>query len=138
MNYMIHNLLPKPTSVKLTYDIDFVPDSSATAQKLTPARPLWMDVSGLRAYPVFDALKGQGKRGKFIPRPGVGLAAGRHRRRARVRGVRGHDAARTAGHLHPGGLYTDLKATRGSRSRELFRSRRSTSSRPARCPGTSR
>ena len=28
----------------------------------------------------------------------------------------------TAGHLHPGGLYTDLKITRGSRTKELFRS----------------
>ena len=28
----------------------------------------------------------------------------------------------TAGHLHPGGLYTDLKVTRGGRTEELFRS----------------
>ena len=28
----------------------------------------------------------------------------------------------TAGHLHPGGLYTDLKVTRGGRTKELFRS----------------
>jgi plastocyanin len=28
----------------------------------------------------------------------------------------------TAGHLHPGGLRTDLKITRGSRTKELFRS----------------
>jgi plastocyanin len=28
----------------------------------------------------------------------------------------------TAGHLHPGGLYTDLKVTRGGRTRRLFRS----------------
>ena len=28
----------------------------------------------------------------------------------------------TAGHLHPGGLYTDLKATRGGRTKQLFRS----------------
>ena len=28
----------------------------------------------------------------------------------------------TAGHLHPGGLYTDLKVTRGARTKELFRS----------------
>ena len=28
----------------------------------------------------------------------------------------------TAGHLHPGGLRTDLKVTRGGRTKELFRS----------------
>ena len=65
MNYMIHNLTPEPTKVSITYDIDFVPDGTATAQKLDRARPLWMDVSGLAAYPVFDAFKGQGKKGKF-------------------------------------------------------------------------
>ena len=62
---MIHNLTPKPTKVSITYDIDFVPDSAATAAKLTEAHPLWMDVSGIKAYPVFDALKGQGEQGKF-------------------------------------------------------------------------
>ena len=65
MNYMIHNLTPRPTKVSITYDIDFVPDATAAAKSITPAQPLWMDVSGLRAYPVFNALKGQGKRGKF-------------------------------------------------------------------------
>ena len=65
MNYMIHNLTPRPTKVSITYDIDFVPDSTAVAKKLTSARPLWMDVSGLSAYPVFNAYKGEGKRGKF-------------------------------------------------------------------------
>ena len=111
---MIHNLLPKPTSVKLTYDIDFVPDSSATARS-SPARPLWMDVSGLRAYPVFDALKGQGKRGKLRsptrrrPRSRTTSAARTSTWRPRTR------RCSHAGHLHPGGLYTDLKATRGAR-----------------------
>jgi plastocyanin len=123
MNYMIHNLLPKPTSVKLTYDIDFVPDGTATAQKLTPARPLWMDVSGLRAYPVFDAHKGQGKRGKFTF-PDQASASQQEDIGGAHEYVAGADMTLlgTAGHLHPGGLYTDLKATRGSRTRELFRS----------------
>jgi hypothetical protein len=123
MNYMIHNLLPKPTSVKLTYDIDFVPDGTATAQKLTPARPLWMDVSGLRAYPVFDAHKGQGKRGKFTF-PDQASAS----QQDDIGGAHEYVASAdmtllgTAGHLHPGGLYTDLTTTRGSSTKELFRS----------------
>jgi plastocyanin len=123
MNYMIHNLLPTPTSVTLTYDIDFVPDSVPAAKKITPAYPLWMDVSGLRAYPVFDALKGQGRRGKFTfpdqattaQQKDVGFA---HEWLA----PKDVTLLGTAGHLHPGGLYTDLKITRGGRTKELFRS----------------
>ena len=123
MNYMIHNLTPNPTRVSITYDIDFVPDSTAAAKSLTPAHPLWMDVSGLRAYPVFDALKGEGKRGTFTfpdqARPSqqkdVGFA---HEFTAQA----DMTLLNTAGHLHPGGLYTDLKLTRGSRTKELFRS----------------
>jgi plastocyanin len=123
MNYMIHNLTPKPTKVSITYDIDFVPDSTPTAAKLTEAHPLWMDVSGLRAYPVFDALKGQGKKGKFTF-PDQANAA----QQQDIGGAHEYTANRditllsTAGHLHPGGLYTDLKMTRNGRTRELFRS----------------
>jgi plastocyanin len=123
MNYMLHNLTPKPTRVTITYDIDFIPDSTATAKTLTRAHPLWMDVSGLRAYPVFNAYRGQGKKGKFTfpnqARPSqqkdVGFA---HEYTA----SKDMTLLNTAGHLHPGGLYTDLKVTRGSRTKELFRS----------------
>jgi plastocyanin len=123
MNYMIHNLLPKPTSVYLTYDIDFIPDSSATASRMTEAKPLWMDVSGLRAYPVFDALKGQGKRGKFTF-PDQANAAQQKDIGFAHEYTAGNDITlvATAGHLHPGGLYTDLKASRGRKTKELFRS----------------
>ena len=123
MNYMIHNLLPKPTRVSLTYDIDFVPDSTAAAKSLTPARPLWMDVSGLRAYPVFDALKGQGRRGKFTF-PDQAAASQQDDVGFAHEYVAPQDMTLlgTAGHLHPGGLHTDLKSTRGSSTKRLFRS----------------
>src|SRR3954447_4419896 len=65
LNYMIHNLWPNRTKVSITYDIDFVPDSAPAAKSMIEAHPLWLDVSGLRAYPVFDALKGEGKNGTF-------------------------------------------------------------------------
>lgn len=123
MNYMIHNLLPKGMSVYLTYEIDFVPASSATAQKLTEAKPLWMDVAGLRSYPVFDALKGQGKKGKFTF-PDQANASQEKDIGSAHEYTANQDMTLlgTAGHLHPGGLYTDLKATRGSKTTELFRS----------------
>jgi plastocyanin len=123
MNYMIHNLTPKPTSVSITYDIDFVPDGTATAQKLTPAEPLWMDVAGIKAYPVFDVYKGQGKKGRFTfpnqarasQKQDIGPAQEYIARRPMT-------VLNTAGHLHPGGLWTDLKVSRGDKTRELFRS----------------
>jgi plastocyanin len=123
MNYMIHNLTPRPTRVSITYDIDFVPDSTATAKSLTPAHPLWMDVSGLRAYPVFNAYKGQGKRGKFTFPTQARASQQKDVGPAHEFAVpRDMTLLNTAGHLHPGGLYTDLKVTRGSRTKELFHS----------------
>jgi plastocyanin len=123
MNYMIHNLTTQKSKVSITYDIDFVPDGSATAKKLTEAHPLWMDVSGLKAYPVFDALQGQGRKGKFTfpdqARPSQqDDIGGAHEFTAN----REMTLLSTAGHLHPGGLRTDLKITRKGRTRELFRS----------------
>src|SRR3954451_14878142 len=35
MNYMIHNLTPTPTKVFITYDVDFLPDSTAAAKDVT-------------------------------------------------------------------------------------------------------
>jgi plastocyanin len=123
MNYMIHNLTSQPTRVFITYDIDFVPDSEAAAQSITPVHPMWMDVSGIKPYPVFDAIKGAGRKGKFTF-PDQASAA----QRADIGPA--HEAfpskditlVGTAGHLHPGGLWTDLTTTRGGVTKELFRS----------------
>ena len=58
MNYMIHNLTPRPDKVYLTYDVDFVPANSALGRRMKPARPVWMDVQAGHPYPVFDVKKG--------------------------------------------------------------------------------
>jgi plastocyanin len=123
MNYMLHNLTPTPTTVSITYDIDFLPDSEPAAKPVVPVHPLWMDVSGIKAYPVFDARKGRGHKGKFtFPDDARGNAkqdiGPAHQWTAR------HDVTLvgTAGHLHPGGLWTDLDLTRGGTSKRLFRS----------------
>ncbi len=119
LSYMIHNLTQDPASVYLTYDIDFVPDGSGPA--LTPVDRMWMDVAGLRAYPVFDALKGSGGRYTFPAEAGkaqrskIGAAA-------TWTVPRDETLVATAGHLHPGGLYDDLKVTRGGRTKLIFRS----------------
>jgi hypothetical protein len=123
MNYMIHNLTPDPTSVYVTYDIDFVPDSAPAASSITPVHPLWMDVAGIRAYPVFDAVRGTGSHGRYtFPRMARGA------QRARIGAAHAWTAPRdvtlvsATGHLHPGGLHDDLAATRGGTTRRLFRS----------------
>src|SRR5262249_31289030 len=59
--YMIHNLTPPPPRFSPPYNSAPAP----AAHPLTPVKPLWMDVAGLKPYPVFDALKGSGKRGRF-------------------------------------------------------------------------
>jgi plastocyanin len=124
MNYMIHNLTPRPTKVSITYDIDFVPDTAPAAKSLTRAYPLWMDVSGLRAYPVFDALKGEGGKDRKFTFPDEARPSQQDDIGPAHEYTANKDITllNTAGHLHPGGLYTDLQITRGSRTKELFRS----------------
>jgi len=123
MNYMIHNLTPNPSSVYIKYTVDFVPDSEPAAQGITEIKPLWMDVSGIKPYPVFDALKGQGTKGKFTF-PTQARAA----QKKDIGVAHQWDVSKdmtlvsTAGHLHPGGLYNDLTATRNGTTKELFRS----------------
>jgi plastocyanin len=123
MNYMIHNLTTSPSKVFITYDIDFVPDSTPAAASITPVHPLWMDVAGITAYPVFDAVKGSGRHGRFtFPDQARGrqkkAIGGAHRWRV----PKDITLVGAAGHLHPGGLWNDLTATRGTRSKRLFRS----------------
>jgi hypothetical protein len=112
LNYMIHNLREKPAKVYITYDMDFIPESSPAARGITPVHPIWMDVEDHQLYPVFNVYRHSGKNGKFtfpdmaknpyhggsplnvftVDHPGTLVA--------------------TAGHLHPGGLYDDLDLIR--------------------------
>jgi plastocyanin len=124
MNHMIHNLRPDPTKVFITYDIDFVPDSAPAAAGITAVEPLWMDVAGIKPYPVFDALRGQGAKGRFTFPDDARTPAQRAAIGPAHEFVAQHDMTLvgTAGHLHPGGLHTDLDVTRDGATRRLFRS----------------
>jgi len=124
MNHMIHNLYAEPDRVYITYTIDFIPDSSPKARKMKPVETQWMDVEGIKAYPVFDVHKGTGRRGKFTypnhdPNAYRGLGYRRNEWRVREDSM----LVGTAAHLHPGGLYGDLWLQRGNRKVRLFRSR---------------
>jgi hypothetical protein len=113
LNHMIHNLISEPMKLDIRYTIDFIPDTAPAAASMKAAEPIWMDVERGRIYPVFDIFKNSGgKDGKFTyPRddpdaypPGV------HKNRwtADQDGV----LLSTAGHVHTGGLYTDLSLSR--------------------------
>jgi hypothetical protein len=127
MNHMIHDLIPQPTTVFITYDMDFLPADAPAAAGIVPTRTQWMDVQGGKAFPVFAALKGTGagpasrRRLTYPDQQPDAYAGGRSQNRWVVQ--RPQTLVGTAGHLHPGGLYTDLTVTRDGRRVRLFRSR---------------
>jgi hypothetical protein len=111
LNYMIHNLTDKPLKVYITYDMNFVPATSPLASTITPAHPMWMDVEDHSPYPVFNVKKGSGIDGKYTfpnmanhPYKGAPL----NRFTVDHAGV----LLSTFGHVHPGGLWTELDLTR--------------------------
>jgi plastocyanin len=124
LNHMIHNLTPGDDTVWVTWDMDFVPASAPAAKHVHAVDTEWIDAMGGKAYPVFDAVRGSGAGGRFTfpdqaqtPYPDSAVP--------RNQWVVDHDSTlvATLGHLHPGGLWTDLTLTRGGRTVRLFRSR---------------
>ena len=125
LTHMIHNLTPVPTQLYMTYQIDFVPKGSQAARRIRPVRSLWMDVRKGESnfYPVFNVKKGSGHNGRYTyPNDARNPYRGGPRRNRWVVDRPGVLVA-TGGHLHPGGLYTDLKLTRHGKTVRLFRSR---------------
>ena len=112
MNHMIHNLITQPAQVYLTYTIDFIPATSPSAQTIRPVKPVWMDVRNGEVYPVFDVHKGAGKHGRFTYPTQARNPYGNGARKNEWTVARDGVLVATAGHLHPGGLYTDLWVTR--------------------------
>ena len=109
LNYMIHNLWPDETQVWVTYDIDVIPADAPEATAIVPARPIWTDVQNGSIYPVFDVHRGSGTDGEYVypddqPDAYVGAPAPKNEWTVDRDGV----LLGTAGHLHPGGLHTDL------------------------------
>jgi hypothetical protein len=86
---------------------------------------LWMDVQGVKPYPVFNALRGSGTKGRRFTFPNQDPKAYAADGRVRNRWVADHDGTMvsTAGHLHPGGLWTDLNIERNGVTKRVFRSR---------------
>jgi plastocyanin len=123
MTDMIHNLMPNDDEISITWDIDFVPLDSPGGKQIQEIEQTWMDVAGIKAYPVFDAKRAHGRNGTFTF-PDQARGSERRKIGAAQSYVVPEDmtVVWTAGHLHPGGLYTDLKVTREGRTVPLFRS----------------
>ncbi len=112
INYMLHNLLSTPDSVSIVYDLDFIPADSPAAKNIKTARPIWNDVESGKLYPVFDVIKGSGKNGLYTyPDDAVDPYKGRGQINEWTVD-KDSVLLGTAGHLHPGGLYTDMFVTR--------------------------
>ncbi len=122
LNYMLHNLTPDQHQVWVTYDIDIIPDTAGEATGMIPAHPIWMDVQNGSIYPVFDALRGMGDGVTYtFPDQATDPYKGGpvlNRWTSDRDGV----LIATAGHLHPGGLHTDLYVSRGDQTAHVFRS----------------
>ena len=123
LNHMIHNLTPTPEKVYLTMEIDLIPDTAPEAAGITEVKTRWMDVQGLTPYPVFNVARSSGKAGK-VTYPDDFPNAYKKAPRIRNRWVADRDATLvgTIGHVHPGGLGTDLWLKRGDQKVNLFRS----------------
>ena len=137
LNDMLHDLVARPAQVYVVWRLDFVPDSSPAAASIKQVQTRWMDVAGNPSiYPVFDALRSYGHNGTYTfpdqapaadlhPCGGTGRAKGSHGCLGAAQSwTPNHDVTLigTAGHLHPGGLYTRLTDTRAGHTNTLFTS----------------
>ncbi len=123
INYMLHDLTPNPSSVSITYDIDFLPAAAPAAAPIRPAIPLWMDVQNGSAYPVFDVLKGSGSGGTYTYPDQATAPYGDGPALNEWKVDRDLVLLATGGHLHPGGLHDDLAVDRpGAGQAHLFES----------------
>ena len=125
INHMIHDLVGESHDVYITYTLYFIPDTAPEAAGIHEIDTQWMDVQGIKPYPVFNALKGSGTNGKFTYPDQVKNPYPDRPGRPRNQWVADRDATlvTTAGHLHPGGLFTDLNLTRDGKTVRIFRSR---------------
>ena len=120
---MIHNLTAAATRVYITWEMDFIPLGAKAARGMHEVKTQWLDVMGGTAYPVFDAIQGTGHNGARTFPDDVPNAYGGGPPRNTWTADHDGTLVGTAGHLHPGGLWTDLKVTRAGRTVEVFRSR---------------
>jgi hypothetical protein len=142
--YMVHSAVQAPDAVWITYEIDFVPESSAAGPAMKPALPLWLDVRP-SSYPVFNTQRkygdamgtctwpkekcadfnhlggtevGQGEEGNGKGRdytlPALGQSFGLDEN------FTGGTIIGLGGHLHPGGITNEVDLVRGEQSQRIY------------------
>jgi hypothetical protein len=114
LNHMIHNLTPAEHTLYITYTIDFVPVDSPAAEGMRGVRPIWMDVMNPNPYPVFDTYKGSGgKDGKIVWPYEAKVDPYKDGIKRNLWTVdRDGVLVWSVGHVHTGGLATDLYLNR--------------------------
>jgi plastocyanin len=133
VNYMLHNATPQSHVVYMELELDWVPAATPAAARLKPAYPLWFDVRNSEAYPVFDVPRNSGRKGtaRYPDDFPDAYKSVEGRPGATVDGSpnlntwiadRDLTLVAGAGHLHPGGLYTDLRMERDGKKALAFRS----------------
>jgi hypothetical protein len=138
LNDMLHELTGAPATVFIVWRVDFVPDTALPTDCtpfvvgcIRPVETRWMDVSGPGGgvgisspiYPVFNALRRMGQNGRYTF-PDQATGAQRNLIGPRQTWTPDHPVTliQTAGHLHPGGLSTDMRVRRGTSVNRVFRS----------------
>jgi len=109
LNDMIHNLTPKAMTLYFEYTLDFIPDTASEAAGITRARPIWMDVENGSIYPVFDVWRDSGGAdGEFTyPEDATNPYPPGNQKNVKTIPANGMLIA-TTGHVHTGGLSTNL------------------------------
>ncbi len=108
LNDMIHNLTPEAMELYFEYTLDFVPASAPEAASIIRARPIWMDVQN-GIYPVFDVWRDSGGADGEITYPqdfpnAYPPGVQKNVKNINQKGV----LLATTGHVHTGGLSTNL------------------------------
>jgi plastocyanin len=123
LNHMLHNLYPGIAKAYLTWDIDFVPEDSATGRKMKEINTLWADVRGNETYPVFDTPFEAGGDGRYVypddqpPREARAYPKNYNKISVPADGT----LVLAVGHLHPGGLDNTLSLTRAGKTTQIHR-----------------
>jgi hypothetical protein len=125
LNYMIHNLTARGgRQVQITWQIDWVPETSPERTDVEPLRTVGLDVAGYpQLYPVFDAERGfdLDSDGMYtfpdeVPAdpsaPGYEEAGKVSQASRWTVPAGGRTLVFAVGHLHPGGLYMDMNVSR--------------------------
>jgi plastocyanin len=124
LNYMIHSLnSTSGRQVYITWEIDWVPQTVPARTDINPVHISWLDVAGApHVYPVFDAKRSYDSNGDgqfvFPDEVSTDPSQPSYAERANISQARSWTLKNpetlvfVAGHLHPGGLHTDMQVAR--------------------------